>query len=75
MITSFSYSNNNKVYDITFPTIKAYCEGHDYQFIPYHINLERVLVSEGRSTCQDSGRPGDRWFYGARPSLWPSSSL
>ena len=39
-ITCFSYSNNNKVYDITFPTIKAYCEGHDYQFIPYHINLE-----------------------------------
>ena len=25
-ITCFSYSNNNKVYDITFPTIKAYCE-------------------------------------------------
>ena len=39
-ITCFSYSNNNKVYDITFPTIKAYCEGHDYQFIPYHTNLE-----------------------------------
>ena len=39
-ITCFSYSNNNKVYDITFPTIKAYCEERDYQFIPYHINLE-----------------------------------
>lgn len=39
-ITCFSYSNNNKVYDITFPTIKAYCEEHNYQFIPYHTNLE-----------------------------------
>jgi hypothetical protein len=39
-ITCFSYSNNNKVYDITFPTIQAYCEEHDYQFIPYHTNLE-----------------------------------
>jgi FkbM family methyltransferase len=39
-ITCFSYSNNNNVYDITFPTIQAYCEGHDYQFIPYHTNLE-----------------------------------
>ena len=39
-ITCFSYSNNNKVYDITFPTINAYCEQHGYQFIPYHTNLE-----------------------------------
>ena len=39
-ISCFSYSNNNKVYDITFPTIKAYCEKHEYKFIPYHTNLE-----------------------------------
>ena len=39
-ITCFSYSNNNKVYDITFPSIKAYCEQHNYQFITYHTNLE-----------------------------------
>ena len=39
-ITCFSYSNNNRVYDITYPTIKAYCEEHDYKFIPYNKNLE-----------------------------------
>jgi FkbM family methyltransferase len=39
-ITCFSFSNNNSVYDITFPSIKAYCEQNDYQFITYHSNLE-----------------------------------
>ena len=39
-IICFSYSNNNNVFDITFPTIQAYCEKHNYQFIPYHTNLE-----------------------------------
>ena len=39
-ITCFSYSNNDKVYNITFPSIKTYCEQHDYQFIAYHTNLE-----------------------------------
>lgn len=39
-ITCFSYSNNKDVYDITFPTIKEYCEKNSYQFLPYHTNLE-----------------------------------
>jgi len=39
-IVCFSYSNNNKVYNITYPTIKTYCEKHDYKFISYHTNLE-----------------------------------
>ena len=39
-ITCFSYSNNKRVYDITFPTLKKYCEKYNYQFIPYHTNLE-----------------------------------
>ena len=39
-ITCFSYSNNKKVYNITFPSIKLYCIEHNYQFISYYENLE-----------------------------------
>ena len=39
-ITCFSYSNNNRVYNITYPIITSYCKLHNYEFIPYHNNLE-----------------------------------
>ena len=40
MITCFSYSNNKNIYNITFPTLKDYCGKHNYEFLPFHENLE-----------------------------------
>ena len=39
-ITIYSYSNNQSVYNLSFPLFQQYCEMHNYEFKGYHENLE-----------------------------------